>query len=469
MPERDVPSIRRWLQSGRGHAHFVGIGGVGMAGLAFLASKTGIRVSGCDLLESRITAWLRANGIEVFTGHDPVHIDDTVTAVVRTTAVKSNAPEVSRAREQGIPVYMRGAVLAALIDGRASIAVTGTHGKTTTATFTAQLLTACGRDPSFCIGAEVAGDGAVAGAGGGPLLVAEADESDGTVALYRPETAVLTNIEYDHMEHFRNEADMENCFLTFARAARKNVVWCKDDPGLCRVLSDLNGGVTFGFSGDADCRAAVETMSADSATIRLFWRGDDQGLFTYAVAGRHNALNAASAAAVAHLYGCSFDEIRKGFSSLRLARRRFEQVCDLNGVRVISDYAHHPTEIRALIDLARMQPHKRIIAVFQPHRYTRTLALGPQFVPACAGVDQLILAPVYPASEAPLDGGRIGDLHGHFLKANALNVELAESLQDAWNKARIMLQPGDLFLVIGAGDVEVVSQWAKDYLLSYAP
>lgn len=464
MSERDVASIRRWLRSGSGHAHFVGIGGVGMAGLAALVRETGIRVSGCDLVESRITVWLRENGIEVLSGHDPAHMDDTVSALVRTTAVKPDAPEVNRARAKKIPVYMRGAVLAALIEDRASIAVTGTHGKTTTSTFTAQLLEACGRDPSFCIGAEVRGDGAVAGAGKGGLLVVEADESDGTVALYRPETAVLTNIEYDHMEHFRNESDMENCFLTFARAARKNVVWCRDDPGLCRVLGGLRDGITFGFSDAADCRVAIENMSADSMTIRLFWRGDDEGLFTCRLAGRHNAVNAAGAAAVSRLYGCSFDEIRKGFLALRLARRRFEQVCDLKGVRVISDYAHHPTEIRMLLDLAKMQPHKRIIAVFQPHRYTRTLALGPQFVPACAGVDHLILAPVYPASEAPLDGGRIEDLYRHFVKANIPNVQMADSLEDAWNRACAILDSGDLLLVIGAGDVEVIGRWAADHL-----
>lgn len=464
MPERDVASIRRWLQSGSGHAHFAGIGGVGMAGLAFLVSKAGIRVSGCDLVESRITAWLRANGIQVLAGHAAAHIAESVTALIRTPAVKPDAPEVKRAEEMDLPVYLRGAVLAALAEDRATIAVTGTHGKTTTSAFTAQLLSACGRDPSFCIGAEVAGPGAVAGAGRGDLMVVEADESDGTVALYRPETALLTNIEYDHMEHFKSEADMEDCFRAFAAAARRHVIWCRDDSGLRRVMAGIKNGITYGLSPDADCRAAVEEMSAESTTIRIWWKGADQGLFIFAAAGMHNAVNAAAAATAAHLHGCTFEEIRNGFSALRLARRRFEQVCDLKGVRVISDYAHHPTEIRALIEVARMQPHKRIIAVFQPHRYTRTRALGPQFVPACEGLDRLILAPVYPASEAPLEGGGISDLHRHFVRANAENVELAASLEDAWEKIRGLLQPGDLLLVIGAGDVEILSHWAAAHL-----
>ncbi len=464
MPDRDVASIRLWLRSGQGHAHFAGIGGVGMAGLAFLVGKAGFRVSGCDLVESRITAWLRANGIQVHSGHDAAHIDQSVTALIRTPAVRPDAPEVKRAREKGVPVYLRGAVLAALIEDRASIAVTGTHGKTTTSTFTAQLLSACGRDPSFCIGAEVAGPGVVAHAGRGKQIVVEADESDGTVALYRPETALLTNIEYDHMEHFGSEAEMEDCFRAFARAARRHVIWCADDPGLRRVMAGIGNGITYGLSENAHCRAAVEKMTADETTIRLWWRGADQGLFTCAAAGMHNAVNAAGAAAAAHLYGCSFDEIRDGFCELHLARRRFEQVCDLKGVRVISDYAHHPTEIRALIEVARLQPHRRIIAVFQPHRYTRTRALGSRFVPACAGADHLILAPVYPASEAPLDGGRIEDLHRHFEQAGARNVQLAGSLEDAWARARAVLQPGDLLLVIGAGDVEIIGQWAAAHL-----
>ena len=267
MPERDVASIRRWLQSGSGHAHFAGIGGVGMAGLAFLVSKAGFHVSGCDLVDSRITAWLRANGIQVLSGHDAAHIDETVTALIRTPAVKPDAPEVKRAEEMGLPVYLRGAVLAALAEDRATIAVTGTHGKTTTSAFTAQLLSACGRDPSFCIGAEVAGPGAVAGAGRGDLMVVEADESDGTVALYRPETALLTNIEYDHMEHFKSEADMEDCFRAFSAAARRHVIWCRDDPGLRRVMAGIKNGITYGLSPDADCRAAVEKMSAGATTI----------------------------------------------------------------------------------------------------------------------------------------------------------------------------------------------------------
>ena len=284
MPERDVASIRLWLRSGQGHAHFAGIGGVGMAGLAFLAGKAGFRVSGCDLVESRITAWLRANGIQVHSGHDAAHIDESVTALIRTPAVRPDAPEVKRAREKGVPVYLRGAVLAALIEDRASIAVTGTHGKTTTSTFTAQLFSACGRDPSFCIGAEVAGPGVVAHAGRGKQIVVEADESDGTVALYRPETALLTNIEYDHMEHFGSEAEMEDCFRAFARAARRHVIWCVDDPGLRRVMAGIGNGITYGLSDKADCRAAVEKMTADETTIRLWWRGADQGLFTCAAA-----------------------------------------------------------------------------------------------------------------------------------------------------------------------------------------
>lgn len=442
--------------------HFVGICGVGMAGLAYRLKARGHRVSGCDLSGGRMKDWLEGAGIPVREGHDPKHITKQAAWVVRTAAVGADAPEIRRAKQLGKPVFCRGEVLPATLAGDVSVAVGGTHGKTTTSTFIAHLLKHAGRRPAWCIGGDSAFLGGVAGAGRGGITVVEADESDGTIARYEPDIAVVTNIEFDHMEHFASVDAFEDCFRSLVERTRRKVVFCADDPRAARICRGAKG-ISYGFSKRAEygCRSAKEGES--SISFVLTRGGRALGRLDLPVPGRHNILNAMAASAVALELGLSFGEIRKGFARVGLPRRRFEKIVERNGVTVLSDYAHHPTEIAALIRTARGLKHRRLIAVYQPHRYTRTLALRADFPAAFSGLDKLVLVPVYAASEQPLKGGSTFDLYSECRKqAPRAEISLASSIEKAWEYLRQTIRRGDVLLVIGAGNVEKIAGWAKN-------
>ncbi|MCE9616323.1 MAG: UDP-N-acetylmuramate--L-alanine ligase [Lentisphaerae bacterium] len=485
MPDAHQPdldsAIRACLARRGSHVHLLGIGGVGMAGLARLLQARGLRVSGCDIGSSGLMAWLRAHGMEVSSPHAPAHLEAAVDWVIRSTAVPENAPEMLAARQRGLPAFRRGDVLPVLLGTyETSVAVSGTHGKTTTTSFITQLLRHAGRDPAWCIGGEVPGLGGVSGAGAGGSLIVEADESDGTVARYRPDIAVVTNIEFDHMEHFRDVAEFEACFRQFMDQAKAGVVYCREDPR-ARALAEARarpagGGVpsgrllSYGFVPDADVRGGELVETADGQTFRLWVHGHDRGIVALPVLGAHHARNALAATAVGLLLGLTPDEIRDGIRHVQLPHRRFERIVTRPDVTVISDYAHHPTEVAAIVRTALRLPHRRLVVIYQPHRHTRTRALGADFPAAFAGVDELVLTPVYAASEAPLRGGSIWDLYVHFREQAAAPEaripvpRVAQSLAHAWAFLRRELQAGDLFLVVGAGDVEQVAQWAEDEL-----
>ena len=462
MDRNGIALLDSLLRAGAGHVHMLGVCGVGMAGLAVLLKEAGLHVTGCDWEPGRLAEWLRGHGIDVKTGHDPGHCGRDVDLLVRTAAVPEDHIEVLQAREREVPVLLRGQVLPVFVRNGRSIAVSGTHGKTTTASFTAQILVHAGRDPSWCIGGECEGLAGVANAGGGEAMVVEADESDGTVAGYRPETAVVTNIEFDHMEHFPDRKAFEACFRAFIGNARRGVVFCRDDPVARRVCGRRPGALSYGFSARADLRAVYvrEEPGRQRFTVRL--RGQRLGRVTLPVPGRHNALNALAAMGAALAAGVPFETIAAAVPRLRLPRRRFERIVEEHGVSVVSDYAHHPSEIAALVRMARLSHPGRILAVFQPHRYTRTAALGADFPGAFAGVDALTLVPVYAASESPLAGGTVSDLYGHFRAAGGVCPLLASGLEAAWMQVRESLRPGDLLLVVGAGSVDRIAGWVRD-------
>jgi UDP-N-acetylmuramate--alanine ligase len=453
--------LARRIRQGGGHAHLVGIGGVGMAGLAHLLRARGWRVSGCDQAGNRLTDWLAGQGIICRTGHDEAHLDDAVDAVIRTTAVPADHPEIRAAEQRGIPVWRRGPVLAALAEGARCVAVSGTHGKTTTTACITHLLREAGFDPGFFVGGEAESLGGVAGAGAGAWLVIEADESDGTLIHYRPEIAVITNVDYDHMEHFRAEQEFFDSFRAFAGQATRKVVYCADDEGARRTVA-VAGATAYGLSPSAEVRADSVALGPESSLFDL-WRNDrKEGAVELPVPGAHNVLNALAACAVAFDLGIPFETIRRALAGFRPVKRRFERISDAGDVWVVSDYAHHPAEIRALVKTATRHG-RRLVAVFQPHRYTRTRALGAQFPPAFEGVEHLVLAPVYEASEAPLPGGSSRDLEAHFRAFGRVPMEYADSLEEAWTKLRVIARPGDMLLVVGAGDVEKIGFWAKTH------
>jgi UDP-N-acetylmuramate--alanine ligase len=459
---KQVAEIRRLLAGRPGGVHLVGVAGIGMAGLAVHLAARGFRVSGCDLSPNRVSDALASSGVKILTGHAASHITPDIQWLVKSTAVPDDSSEIVVAKKQGLPVYPRGAVLPALLEGRTSVAVTGTHGKTTTSAMIAQVLAHGGLKPGFCIGGEVTALGGVAAPGGGNVLVVEADESDGTVILYEPDIAVITNIEYDHMEHFRDEDTLVGCFRTFAANAKHRIIYCADDPRAVAVCEKDSNGFSYGFSDRADLRGTDIEENASSVSVNVLLKGRKLGRIALPVPGRHNAQNALGACAAAMELGLSFEKVRDGLEKFAHVRRRFETVVDRDGLLVISDYAHHPTEIRALVQTALQLKKKKVIGVFQPHRYTRTLALGKDFPPAFTGLSELVLVPVYEASESPIAGGTSEDLFRHFQSFGRVPTRYIPSLEEAWRYLKSNFGKGDVLLVIGAGDVEKIAAWAHD-------
>ena len=420
----------------------MGIGGVGMAGLAFLLKRKGLRVSGCDVSETPRTRWLASCGIPVARGHDPAHLADA-DALVVTPAVPPDAPELQAARARGLDVRCRGAVLADCVNAAFGVAVCGTHGKTTTATFAAKLLAALGDAPSWCIGGET-GAMPVAGAGApdAPLVV-EADESDGTLALYRPRVLVLNAVDFDHLEHFASPDAYFDCYRAALRGTTDAVIACADHPrALALAREAVAPGVrlvTFGFAPGADVRAA------------------DWPRLGELVLGRHNVLNALAALAVARVLGHADDAIAAALPATlaELPDRRFQQVWP--SPPVYTDYAHHPAELACAVGMARALRPKRLRVLFQPHRHSRTKALLDDFPPAFAAADEVVLIPVYAAFEPPLPGGDVADLYKAFRDRPdappAQHLLLARSAEEAWRHVFLTLEPGDLVLLAGAGDI----------------
>ena len=394
----------------------LGIGGIGMAGLAFLLKERGHTVSGSDAQENRQTDWLRVKGIAIQND-----IPANVEWIIRTRAVPDTHPDVQAAT---VPVSWRGDVLPELLKDRFTIAVSGTHGKTTTTAMIAQIL-----DCGYCIGGEVDGFDGVAR--DGEMMVVEADESDGTVANYHPDIAVITNIEYDHMEHHDDFESFEGCFRKFIAQTKEKIVYCAEDPVATRLCSQNEKSVPY---------------SHQPLKVSL--------------SGRHNRLNAMAALTVSKHWKTEA-EIFQALENLKPVKRRFEVVAD-GDYTVISDYAHHPTEIRALIDTAleTLKP-KRLLGVFQPHRYTRTLALGPDFPPAFLGLGKLWLLPVYAASEEPIEGGTTTDLIDHFSEPWKKRIKFFHTLEKTWQDISDELKEGDVLLIIGAGDIEQLAEWAR--------
>ena len=458
--------IRRWIRTPGSRVHLMGVGGIGMAGVARLLAARGLRVTGCDSGTPRTMEWLRSCGIPASTGHDGAHLEDVDWAIF-SPALQPGHPERIAAKQCKIPLYRRGQVLPVLAEQWKTVAVSGTHGKTTTSSMIAHILRICGADPSWCIGGELPPDGAPAGVGKSKWLAVEADESDGTLAHYLPEIAVITNIEFDHMEHFDSKEAMVDCFRAFARQA-KAVVFCADDSEAARVGAAAKG-ISYGLSAGSDFSAEIAEVGPGGTQFAVRAPVGRVSSVFLPLPGRHNVLNALAALAACDRCGIALDAAAKALGSFALPKRRFEPVAEARGIRVLADYAHHPSEIRALIDAAKQAGAARIWAVFQPHRYTRTLALGADFPPAFDGVAGVILAPVYAASEPPLAGGTSDDLLKHFQRHAGAPAELASNLEDAASRVVARWKPGDWVLVVGAGDVEDVGPMLKKWLEESIP
>ncbi len=453
----DYQQALGWVDDPQRAVHLLGIGGVGMAGLALILYARGIPVSGCDLNTNALTQMLRDRGIDVSCGHDPEHITPAIHWAIRSAAVPEDHPEAMRVHEAGIPLFRRGVVLPALLRARRSITVAGTHGKTTTTGFVAQLFHAVGRPVGFCIGGEIPALGnRPAAEGEDAVMVAEADESDGTLALYETDTAVVTNVDFDHMENFADHEEFEACFRHFIERTRRCLIYNRDDPAATRLAAERSNTVSFGFHHEADYQAVITETGPGRIRFAVAVRGQSVGEINLPAPGNHNVLNAMAALAAVVENGVPIEIALTGFESLDRPRRRFETIALHDGCRIVSDYAHHPTEIRALLQTALREQPVRLLTVFQPHRYTRTRALGDAFPEAFEGADPLVLLPVYAASESPLAGGSAADLYARFRKRLQRRILLAESLDQATRWLEAEARHGDLILIVGAGSVEKV-------------
>lgn len=431
--------------------HLVGIGGAGMSAIARILVQRGHDVRGSDLTDGRTVTALRALGVRIAIGHAAAHIDDAE-VVVTSTAVPLHNIEVRAAVERGVPIVPRARMLAAVLRDRTAVLVAGTHGKTTTTSMIVVALHGAGLDPTFAIGGELNESGTNAHAGADPIAVAEADESDRSFLAYTPDVAVVTNVELDHPETFADLDDVIDVFRSFLarRPAGATAVVCLDDPGVRRLLSDIaHPVVTYGADPSADVRL-VQRGGAPSVIVD----GREHPL-VLAVPGHHNRLNALAAIAVCRAVGVDVERSLVGLARFAGAARRFQTVGEVRGVRVVDDYAHHPTELRATLAAARSLDPTRVVCVVQPHRYSRTAVLGAELGRAAAGADLVVVTDVYGAGE-PVVPGVTGALVAEAARAAGARVVHEPHLSAVADVLAGLVREGDLVLVTGAGDVTQV-------------
>lgn len=453
-------AVDQWMRPGS-RIHMMGIGGVGMAGLAALLKYRGCVVDGCDLAASKWTAWLEAQDIRVRAGHDTEHLRDRPDLLIYSTAVARDRPEWEAARRLGIPSARRGEALAAMLNAERGIAITGAHGKTSAVSMLADILSKAGLLGARFVGGEPGGGEGPSGTADGPWFAAEADESDGTLRRYRPVIGVVTNADRDHLEHYRDEDDLWDCYRDFA-AHTERLVYCADDDRSRALFEDCGHTLTFGLSPKADSRAVDLDLKPGAASYTWIWRGTEAGRICLPMTGGYPVLNALAASAAAMEAGADAETVCAALAEHRPVRRRFETVADSGRRKAISDYAHHPAEIRALMSAAERLGVRPMVVVFQPHRYTRTRRMKAEFPPAFRGADRVILCPVFAASEPPLEGGTEQDVLAEFENSGWTNVEISASLEAAWRRAQTLMDDGGLLLIVGAGDVEKMGDWARD-------
>ena len=438
----------------------VGIGGAGMCGIAEVLLTLGYEVSGSDLVKGSVAKRLESLGATVFEGHAREHVRDAQ-VVVRSTAVRDDNPELAEARDKGVPIIPRAGMLAELMRLKVGVAVAGTHGKTTTTSLLATIFMEAGLDPTVIIGGRLNAYGTNAMLGQGRYLIAEADESDGSFLCLLPRMSIVTNIDADHLDFYKNLDEIRDSFVDFMNSVPfygLNVV-CGDDPGVRSVLSRVRRPVlTYGFEEGNTLRAEIITCEAGSR-FRVYNRGDLWGEVSLTHPGRHNVLNALAAIGVAMEAGVPKKDIIRGLGAFGGVGRRFEHKGERGGVLVVDDYGHHPTEIAATLETARLcYPHKRLVVAFQPHRFTRTKALFGEFSKVFEGVDQLLLTEIYPASESPIPGVSGQSLAQAIRQVTSTPVQFFEDFASMQAALGGILREGDLFLTLGAGSIWTVGQ-----------
>ncbi len=443
------------------HIHFVGIGGVGMSGIAEVLLNLGHHVSGSDSTESETTRRLSRIGAHVTYGHHAEAVHAGVDVVVISSAVKYSNPEIVQARALKIPVIPRAEMLAELMRMKWGVAVAGTHGKTTTTSLIASILARAALDPTVVIGGKVHALGGNAQLGKGDLMVAEADESDGTFLLLSPTIAVVTNIDPEHLDYYGEMDRVRSAYLEFINRVPffGAAVLCLDDVTIRALVQQVRKRViTYGTSPDADFVARDLSVRGMETSFQVEHQGKPLGEMMVRLPGRHQALNALAALAVATELDVGFEDVRQALAEFGGIHRRFEVCGEVGGILVVSDYGHHPAEIRATLAAAREGFGRRLVVLFQPHRYTRTRDLFGDFLDAFDAADQVLLTDIYPAGEEPIDGVTGEVLYFALRRRGHLDVSYVPDWRSLASAAQPLLRPGDLVLVLGAGSVHDVGE-----------
>lgn len=446
--------------------HFVGIGGIGMSGIAELLLNQGYRVSGSDLRESDTTRRLVDLGGEITIGHDAKNISE-VDVVVTSTAVKTDNPEVIEAHRQHVAVIPRAEMLAELMRMKYGIAIAGTHGKTTTTSMMSVVLHHAGVDPTAVIGGKLDAFGSNAKLGRGKFLVAEADESDGSFMHLTPTIAVVTNIDADHLDFYSGIDEIKQIFVDFINKVPfyGRAVLCLEDRNIQDILPQVKKRLTtYGFSSQADFYAEDVHHRQGRTSFNAFYQGEELGRVSFKMPGRHNVLNALSVIAVAHELEIPFQTVVGGFRNFGGLQRRFQLRDEVDGIMLIDDYGHHPAEIKATLGAAKSGWDKRIVAVFQPHRYSRTAALFDDFLTAFYQADVLIVTDVYAAGEDPVAGATGAALAQGILEHGHKAVVYRQALAEVSQYVAEIAEPGDMVITLGAGNVNQVCELLSEQL-----
>jgi UDP-N-acetylmuramate--alanine ligase len=443
------------------HVHFVGIGGIGMSGIAEVLLSLGYQVSGSDVRLSPLTERLTKLGATVYLGHQAGNVAGA-RAVVVTSALDPGNPEVTEARRLQIPVIPRGELLAELMRLKFGVAIAGSHGKTTTTSMVASIMNAGGLDPTIVVGGRVAAmGGSNARVGKGTILVVESDESDGSFLKLAPIVAVVTNIDREHLDHYASLEEIESAFVDFVNRVPfyGAAVLCMEDENIQRIFPSIRRRtITYGRSAQVDLEIQDVVLSPTASEFRIRRRGKDLGVFHLNVPGAHNVLNAAAAIAVGLELNISPEQIREGVASFSGVDRRFSVRGVERGVTVVDDYGHHPTEVKATLAAARLSPYRQVRVLFQPHRFSRTKHLLDEFGTAFHQADDLYLLDIYAASEPEIEGVTTESLLEKIRSYGHRSAHYAPSMEEGVAAIAAASGPGDLIVTLGAGNVSQAAE-----------
>ena len=430
-----------------------------MSALADIVLSKGDSVTGSDLRPNNLTEMLQEKGAAIYEGHSASYLDADTDLVVKSTCIRDDNPEVLKAKELGLTVISRGALLKTIMDSfPQSIAITGTHGKTTTSSITSHVADSCGLDPTAVLGGEIERFGKNAKAGSGKMIIAEVDESDGTFRDIASTCAIITNVEREHMEHYGSMENLLSSYKEFAAKIKEEglLVYNGDDEFLKELASRLKlKKVSFG-SGRNNKYTFSNLLYKGGISFDLVLDGEEKGKITSTLIGKHNAMNILSAASACMELGISFSDVAEGVKSFRGVKRRFELIAKIGDIQVIEDYAHHPTELEAIIEAAKDYTSGRVIAIFQPHRYSRTKDLLDEFSKCFTSSDIFILTDIYSADERMIEGLDIKDLFER-IDRNVFEDSYLEEKENIPNLVADIVKPLDVVLVLGAGDIREIS------------